>query len=602
MFKLLRSRAKFFYWIIAVSFILFTFIVWGAQCNSNPRVKSQAPRVIGSVNGVEITWDEWDFEYKQYLAQYRQQLQGQALSSNQRAQAIETVWNNLINSKIADVEIKTRKLELSNNDVLDILKNNPPQPLLQQYTDENGRVNMDAYYADLANPERDWTNIEAYLRNSVPFQRLSAQITADVTVSEQEVRDEYYRQNGRAIAEYVGLQLSNLTLESEPLEADIAAYYNTHLDEYMEPERVVVEYVSWLKQASTADIDAVRSLAEDVRREILSGELDFAEAAAIYSDDGSREEGGDLGRFDRNRMVAPFTDVAFSLKIGDLSEPVLTRFGYHIIEVLEVFETDGVINEIHARHILFNIDPSEDTLTDLYTEAESFGDNARDIGFREAAADAALEATEPAAIKPARDLPTLRDTIQASNFSFSAKPGAISRVFENDDVYYMVHVIERLPEAPAELVTVRSRVLSALSHERKLALAKEKMNPAVGALQMKRPLAEVADEFNLEHALTDTFSIGGNITGVGYNTDFNKAVLENDTGTLIDNVETGRGIYALMPIWKSEFNEEDFLGRRDDIFQRLMQQRQYETLNEWFENKVDAAKIIDNRAFLFAGS
>jgi hypothetical protein len=60
MFKLLRSRAKFFYWIIASTFILFTFVVWGAQCNSNPRQTANVPDAVGSINGEEITWQEWD--------------------------------------------------------------------------------------------------------------------------------------------------------------------------------------------------------------------------------------------------------------------------------------------------------------------------------------------------------------------------------------------------------------------------------------------------------------------------------------------------------------------------------------------------------------
>ncbi|HIC88884.1 MAG TPA: hypothetical protein EYP04_05735 [Anaerolineae bacterium] len=77
------------------------------------------------------------------------------------------------------------------------------------------------------------------------------------------------------------------------------------------------------------------ALALQARQRILNGE-DFAEVAAELSDDpGSKDNGGDLGWFGRGRMVKPFEDAAFSLEVGEISEPVLTDYGYHIIEVLE---------------------------------------------------------------------------------------------------------------------------------------------------------------------------------------------------------------------------------------------------------------------------
>lgn len=83
-----------------------------------------------------------------------------------------------------------------------------------------------------------------------------------------------------------------------------------------------------------SDVEAL-ALADELRARILAGE-DFAALARAYSDDtGSAVEGGDLGWFGRGRMVAPFEEAAFSLPIGEVSEPIKTDFGYHLIEVLE---------------------------------------------------------------------------------------------------------------------------------------------------------------------------------------------------------------------------------------------------------------------------
>jgi hypothetical protein len=78
-----------------------------------------------------------------------------------------------------------------------------------------------------------------------------------------------------------------------------------------------------------------QALAEEIRQRLLAGE-DFATLAQEYSDDtGSGAQGGDLDWFGRGAMVAHFEEAAFSLEVGEISEPIKTQFGYHIIEVLE---------------------------------------------------------------------------------------------------------------------------------------------------------------------------------------------------------------------------------------------------------------------------
>jgi parvulin-like peptidyl-prolyl isomerase len=83
------------------------------------------------------------------------------------------------------------------------------------------------------------------------------------------------------------------------------------------------------------DDAATLALANEIYQRLLDGE-DFAALAAEYSDDsGSAANGGDLGWFGRGQMVAPFEEAAFSLAVDEISEPVQSDFGYHIIQVLE---------------------------------------------------------------------------------------------------------------------------------------------------------------------------------------------------------------------------------------------------------------------------
>jgi peptidyl-prolyl cis-trans isomerase SurA len=90
----------------------------------------------------------------------------------------------------------------------------------------------------------------------------------------------------------------------------------------------------------------VRTRADSIFR-LAAGREDFAQLARRFSQDGTREQGGDLGFFRRSDMVREFANVAFAMRPGEISPPIRTRFGYHIIKVERVRGA-----EVQARHIL----------------------------------------------------------------------------------------------------------------------------------------------------------------------------------------------------------------------------------------------------------
>lgn len=93
--------------------------------------------------------------------------------------------------------------------------------------------------------------------------------------------------------------------------------------------------------------------AEEVLAKVKSGEKSFLELAQEYSEDGSAAEGGDLGFFGKGAMVPGFEKAAFSLGVGEVSDLVLTEYGYHIIKLEEQKKDDaGEVTEVRARHIL----------------------------------------------------------------------------------------------------------------------------------------------------------------------------------------------------------------------------------------------------------
>ena len=115
---------------------------------------------------------------------------------------------------------------------------------------------------------------------------------------------------------------------------DIAEYYKKHLDEFKTAPVIHVRHILLIvkEYASDARQKAVLNEIKRIRKEIIDG-LDFAEAAKKYSEGPSGPNGGDLGKVSPGAMVKSFEKAAFALKAGEVSEPVRTRFGYHLIKV-----------------------------------------------------------------------------------------------------------------------------------------------------------------------------------------------------------------------------------------------------------------------------
>ncbi len=123
-------------------------------------------------------------------------------------------------------------------------------------------------------------------------------------------------------------------------EEEVKAYYEKHREKYQEPRAVRARHILIeVPQGATPEQEKeALKKAQRLRERILKGE-DFAKLAQKYSaDPGTKEKGGELGFFTQGQMVKEFEEAAFRLKPGEISEPVRTPFGYHLIQVEEVKE------------------------------------------------------------------------------------------------------------------------------------------------------------------------------------------------------------------------------------------------------------------------
>lgn len=137
------------------------------------------------------------------------------------------------------------------------------------------------------------------------------------------------------LQEYMNNKIASL---KKPGDKEIEAYYRDHKADFIVAPMVKARHILIRTdpKMKPEEVNAARSKAEGVLKEIAAG-ADFTQLVAKYSEDeGSRSQNGDLGFFTRDQMVPEFSDAAFNLKKGEVSKVVQTPFGFHIIKVDDV--------------------------------------------------------------------------------------------------------------------------------------------------------------------------------------------------------------------------------------------------------------------------
>ena len=124
---------------------------------------------------------------------------------------------------------------------------------------------------------------------------------------------------------------------------EVKAYYDAHPAEFgvgKESFKLAQILIAVPPNATPAQVEAARVKAEDIRKQLLAG-ANFGKLALQYSDDDSKSQGGELGDFSRGDMIDPIQNAVDHMKVGDISEPIRTDHGFHIIK-LEAHEQVGV--------------------------------------------------------------------------------------------------------------------------------------------------------------------------------------------------------------------------------------------------------------------
>ncbi len=202
-------------------------------------------------------------------------------------------------------------------------------------------------------------------------------------------------------------------------EAEVEAYYKAHKADFVDSEARETRHIliapvqlnengTMSTTPTEADWEAARTEAEKVRSEIQNG-ADFDTEAGKYSDDAStRESGGDLGPVTRGQMVPAFEEAVFSLSKGELSQPIRTQYGYHLIEVTDITPEQ----ELSYEEVKENIKSTLLELKQTQTWQEWLVEKQAELGVRYRAG---LEPPSASSVETQRSVTTERSTTSTSN-------------------------------------------------------------------------------------------------------------------------------------------------------------------------------------------
>jgi peptidyl-prolyl cis-trans isomerase C len=245
---------------------------------------------VATVNGVEVSRAQFERLLQSNIAQYR--ANGQELTDQNIASLAPVVLESLINQEVLFQESRRRGIEVSESEI---------QSQIATMREEYG--SEEALSQALAAQGVTGAELAESVEQSIAVQKLLQRQLGDrLQVDDREIR-QFYEQNPESFRRPEQVRVRHILISTEDLSSEEE------------------------KAAARERIGAIRGRA-------LAGE-DFAELASAYSEGPSRQEGGDLGYFPRGEMVEPFERAAFSVPVGDISGIIETRFGYHVLKVLD---------------------------------------------------------------------------------------------------------------------------------------------------------------------------------------------------------------------------------------------------------------------------
>lgn len=441
----MRGLAKYI-WVLVALFFVGGFLLYETS-GLIGRTQVTPTTAVAVVNGHEIMYRDYMSRVQSQIQQQQQQ-GGQALTEDDQRRIENSVFDQMVSDVLLNDEYRRRGIVVTDDEVREFARYAPPPwitsaPELQT----NGQFDMQKYQRLLASPQARegglLLQLEDYYRSEIPREKLFDEISSGVYVTDAELWRAWRDQHDSAQVSYVGFVPSPDAAAGKNIsDNDLRSYFDQHKSEFEGPGRARLSVVMLPRVVTAADTAAAKRLTDSLRTVIVSGKAKFEDVAKSQSaDSASAVNGGDLGKGGKGRFVPEFEKAAYALPVGEVSQPVLSPFGFHLIRV-----DSKKGDTISVRHILIRITPSDTETTRIDREADAISKEAAQSEQGSKLDSVAKQYHLPIYhIDAFENQPATLDTrtipsVSAWAFGGTAKPGETSDLYDDDNGYYLARL------------------------------------------------------------------------------------------------------------------------------------------------------------------
>jgi peptidyl-prolyl cis-trans isomerase D len=541
------------------------------------------------------------------------------------------VGQQMIQQKVLLQEARRLGITATDADVLHFLQFGP----YKQVFFPGGKFIGETQYTQIIT-ERANMSVAAFeeeLKENLEIQRLQALVTANVTVSDKDVRDEYLKQNVKIKFEYAVLSGADLgktinpsdsELEAffkknaaryasavpeerkisyfaftpgdvpgglpQPTQQQIQAYYNQHQSEFQTQEQARSRHIL-ISVAAGADAKtdaAAKAKAEDVLKQLQAGG-DWTALAKKYSDDpGSKDKGGELGFAQRKTMVPEFDNAIFTQKIGDI-KIVKSQFGYHVVQVEERQTAHAqALNEVlpQIQATLFR----EASAQAQENYARSLTSEADKNGLDKTAAAHHLQVVTSPPVERTGVISAMASSKQLLATAFEAKVGDPPQYAPTGEGYAVFQVTSILAAHAPAFADWKQHVLDDYRNEQLPGLLNKKTQELSDKAKQYNDLDKAAKELGATVKTSDPVNQSGQVPDVGDVGQVAPQLFDLSVGAISGPIDTGRSGIVAKIVDKQAPSDAEIQKNSDKTREQLRDERQGQAFNVFLGTLMDDYK------------
>ncbi len=611
--------------LVCIAFIIF-YIPDFLQSNPD----AMPSDMVARVDGRDITVQEFRRAYLTQLQVYRSAYGGNVSEQMLKQLGLDQqILQQMVDEQAALAEASRRGLDVTDAEVA---RHIVTMPAFQ----EKGHFVGHARYAGMLRMQRPPMTPEEFeesLRRSLVIDKLRTALTDWVTVSDQEVEQEFRRRNEKVKLQLVSFPVDSFRAEASVTDADLASWFESHREQYRIGERRKVRYLlvdvealrakaqptpREIEAAYNESIDlystpeqvrashillktegkdeaAVRAAAEQVLQQVKAGG-DFAELAKKYSEDEqSASQGGDLDYFGRGRMVPEFEQAAFSLEPGQVSDLVKSQFGFHIIKVVDKKPASTrTLEEVRPQIVdQLSFEKASARAGDLAEALEKEVQSPADLD--RAAKTHGLTVQESDFFTRDEPISGLGPSPQAAAEAFALNQGQVSGAVRVSRGYAFFTVTDKqAPRLPA-LEEVKEKVREDVVKEKAKELARQKAASVAASIKNAADFEKAAKAAGAEVKTTELVPRESPLPDIGVSAEVDKVAFSLPVGSVSEPIETDSGVAIVKVVEHAQPTPGDLEAGRDALRTEMLNERRGRFFSAYMTKAKQGMKIEINR-------